>query len=781
MRPSRVPAFLLLASVLLLPPLSAWCAETAILGIVLNEENKGEFFVSLAEEGEILLRSEDLRAMGFRELAGDITLVGGESYVSLRSIRGVVSEYDEKTLTLRITAPPSLLPRRTIDFSSQRQPTVYYPRDTGGFLNYGIHYTAGRSFEFQSFDVTNTLGVRAGDFLLQSDSTFSKTPKEERFIRLLSSLTWDRRQDLRRLVAGDFFASSGDLGNSLNLGGVSVSKVYRIDPYFIRYPLADFSGLVAYPSQAEIYLDGNRIRTERLSPGEFDLRNLSSYEGAGIVSVVIKDPFGKEQRITYPYYFTDTLLREGIHEYSYNAGFLRREFGFRSNEYGGPAFSFFHRYGAADSLSLGFRGEGDRDGMNAGPTMTFRFGLPGIVTASLAGSLAKGGHGGAAGLLSHVYQNPRFSTRVSLRGFTKEYAIAGSETAERTRYDAGAGIGYGTPELGFLSLNADETRKYAGVNRSILSLNYSRNIARKSSLLLTYRHVREERVTNEAFIGLTYYPWLDTSASASFQRSGGTSTERIQVQKNPPVGEGVGFRGTLERKDSSSDSSTLVNPFLQYNGKYGIYSAEYLGEFGGAGGDLETSRLSVSGGVAYVGGTLGFSRPIQDSFGLVTVGGLEGVRVYQNNQEIGRTDAKGRVFVPDLASYYENQVSIGDRDIPIEYSLSEVTKYVSPPLRSGSVIPFDVRKIQAVTGILRVQSGEAVSPAEYFEVKMQTGEKEIIFPTGKGGEFYLENVPPGTYRSLAEIPGKSCSFDLTVPKTDEMIVDLGVVTCESIR
>ncbi len=781
MRPSHVPAFLLLAGVLFFPSRSAWCSEPAILAIVLNGENKGEFIVALTEEGDFLLRSEDLRGMGFRELAGDITLLGGDPHVSLRSIRGVVFAYEEKTLTLRITAPPSLLPRRTIDFSPQKQPKVYYPRDTGGFLNYGIHYTAGRSFEFQSFDVTNTLGARAGDFLLLSDSTFSKTPEEEKFIRLLSSLTWDRRQDLQRAVAGDFFASSGDLGNSLNLGGVSVSKVFRIDPYFIRYPLADFSGLVAYPSQMEVYLDGNRIRTERVSPGEFDLRNISSYDGAGVVSVVIKDPFGKEQRITYPYYFTDTLLREGLHEYSYNAGFLRREFGSRSNEYGGPAFSFFHRYGAGDSFTLGFRGEGDRDGMNAGPTATFRFGLPGIVTTSLAGSLAKGGRGGAAGLLSHVYQDQRFSTRVSLRGFTKEYAIAGSETEERTRYDAGAGIGYGTPELGFLSLNADGTKKYAGVNRRILSLNYSRNIIRTTSLLLTYRNVREETATSEVFLGLTYYPWLDASASASYQRSGGTSTERIQVQKNPPVGEGVGFRGTLERNDSSSDSSTLANPFLQYNGRYGIYSAEYLGEFGGAGGDRQTYRLSASGGVAAIGGTFGFSRPIQDSFGLVTVGRLEGVRVYQNNQEIGRTDPKGRVFVPNLGSYYENQVSIGDRDIPIEYSLSEVTKHVSPPLRSGSVIPFEVRKIQAVTGILRVQSGEEVSPAEYYEVKMQRGEEEIVFPTGKGGEFYLENVPPGTYRSLAEISGKSCSFDLTVPETDEMIVDLGVLTCESIR
>ncbi|MEK6779593.1 MAG: fimbria/pilus outer membrane usher protein, partial [Candidatus Deferrimicrobiota bacterium] len=297
----------------------------------------------------------------------------------------------------------------------------------------------------------------------------------------------------------------------------------------------------------------------------------------------------------------------------------------------------------------------------------------------------------------------------------------------------------------------------------------------------TYRNVREAASADEIFLGVTYYPWLDYSASASYQRSGGTDTERIQVQKNQPVGEGIGFRGAIERKDSAAVHSTLVNPFLQYNGRYGICSAEYLGEYGDAGRDRETYRLSASGGMAYVGETLGFSRPIQDSFGLVTVGRLEGVRVYRNNQEIGRTDAKGKVFVPDLGSYYENQISVGDRDIPIDYSLSEVTRYVSPPLRSGSVIPFEVRKIQAVTGTLHVQSGGKVSPAESYEVKMQVGEKEIAFPTGKGGELYLENVPPGTYRAVVEIPANPCSFDLTVPETDEMIVDLGRVICESGR
>ena len=63
------------------------------------------------------------------------------------------------------------------------------------------------------------------------------------------------------------------------------------------------------------------------------------------------------------------------------------------------------------------------------------------------------------------------------------------------------------------------------------------------------------------------------------------------------------------------------------------------------------ARLSAAGGIVYVGGRVGFSRPVTDSFGLVRVDRLEGVRVSLNNQEIGRTDASGEVFLPNLGSY----------------------------------------------------------------------------------------------------------------------------------
>ena len=46
------------------------------------------------------------------------------------------------------------------------------------------------------------------------------------------------------------------------------------------------------------------------------------------------------------------------------------------------------------------------------------------------------------------------------------------------------------------------------------------------------------------------------------------------------------------------------------------------------------------------------------------------------------------------------------------------------------------------------------------------------------GEFYLENLRPGTYDVTFEFEGRKCSIALKVPESEETIVDLGGIACE---
>lgn len=778
-------------------PISALAMETAIVQIVLNREPKGEYFVKLTKDGDYLLRQSDLRAMGFREPAGAAEQIDGEPYRSLRSMPGVRFTLNEREIALEITAPPDLLAFTVLDFAPPQHARIYRPADTSAFLNYGASYADGA---VDTLNVTSQLGARQEDFLFLTDGSYTRTDGKGQWARLMSNLTLDRRDAMQRLVAGDQFATSGDLGSTVPIGGIAFSKVYRINPYFINRPTLDITGAVPLPSEADIYLDGIRVRTERLSPGEFELKNILRHGGAGAVEIVIRDMFGREQRLKYPFYAAETLLRKGLHEYSYQLGFERRELGNESFRYGSPAILGFHRYGISDNLTLGLRGEAMEDLVNFGPQATLLLGRGGVATFVVAGSRDDSGTG-LAGSMDYAFQGAPFSARLLLRGFTRDYATIGSrQSMTKPRYELDTGVSYNSSRLGGLSLSYTSSGAYGGQDRQVASATYSRGLTGSTTLLLTFRRVMGQENANELFAGITWFPGQGHSVSTAFEKRKDADTETLQLQKNTPVGEGTGYRLAFQRSASEGSTTYSVNPFLQYNTPWSILSGDYKGRTSDEGTD-GSWQLSAAGGLAYVGGYLGFSRPVDDSFGLVKVGNVGGVRVYHDNHEIGRTDATGTLFVPNLRSYYNNFMSINDKDVPINYAISDVARYISPPLRSGSCVIFGATRLQPLAGALKTRESGVLKPLEYQSFILNVNGRDLAAFTGSNGEFYLEGLPaaaddlqslgcaamdlpapagiqPGIYQGSFEYQGKRRDFSVTVPKTDAIVVELGEIVVD---
>jgi len=758
-------------------------AETVILNFVLNQEAKGEFFAKMTRDGDYLVKAEDLKGMGFRDPVGKTWRIDEEIYVSIRSMPKVEFIFNEKDLSVEITASPELLPKREIDFLSSRHPKVFFPKGNSAFLNYRLNYSDSNNSD-PSEQMTNQLGIRLGEILLMSDSSYTKTAIDERFVRLMSNLTYDRQVDMQRLVAGDQFAASGELGSSVNIGGIGFSKVYRMNPYFSKNPLLTLSGLVSLPSEVEIYLNGVRIKREKLSPGEFELKNISYYGGAGDIEVVIRDAFGREQRIKYPFYFTDMLLKKGLYEYSYNFGALRDAYGIESNQYGDPVFSAFHRYGLTDFLTIGLRTEGEtKKFINFGPQVAYNISNLGIATLSLSESAGDIDYNGFAWSLSYGFQKRSFSTRFLARGFSENYSMIGSGSViEKTKMEQGAGIGYSLEDIGNISINLSTTKKYSGVDTQVTTVSFTRNITRWLSGSLTYKNILEQDSNDEIFLGLNYNTDGDLSMAANYHKSKTEDTVLLQAQKTLPLGEGLGYRATLEKTDTTANRNYVFNPVMQYNAKYGLYEGEYRGNYNN---DTATRddyyQLSASGAVVYAGNNFGLMRPVNDSFGLVQVGKLNGIRVLQGGQEVGSTGSNGKLFVPNLGSYYDNAISIDDKGIGMDYNIPEVQKYVSPSFRSGVLIDFAVTKFQALTGRLYIIFDGKKEAVEFYEVALMAGNEEIKFPTGKGGEFYVENLKSGEYSAEFTYKERHCSFMLKMPLSDDPIVDIGEVVCDRIK
>lgn len=780
-----------------------------VVTVTVNTVSKGDFFVELDDEGNLFLKTEDLNSLKLKFTEDRIVLIHDEQFVPASAVLDVKPSFDEKNLTISFIGKTTEAQKTTADvFSLSSKPqNVYYPRETSAFLNYGLTYSYADPLGFQSFSLTNKVGARAGDVFFVSDSLYTKTETNERFVRLQSSATYERRNDLQWYVLGDQFANSGDLGSSINMGGIGFSKVYKLDPYFITQPVFDLKGAVIYPTQAEIYLDGVLVNKQQIAPGTFDLRNIYSYTGSHNVQVVLRDPFGNEQRISNPAYFSTLMLREGLHEYSYNFGFIREQYGLASDDYGKPVFSAFHRYGVTNSLNIGARAEGSDGVYNGGVSTSFLVPRVGAFSLSLAESDANGING-SAGSFQHSYQLGSFSTNVLVRGYSRYYATVSAPTTSttgQTRYDANFGVGFLLMPLGSFSLNYSETETYGGTNTRVASTNYSRTISKTTSLFAAASETRQATTTFSFFVGLNFNFDNNVHGAIQYNKTGSADTETAQIQKDVPVGEGLGYRAGLSRTDSGAATSNLFNPFVQYNARYGIYSLDSSIQ-NSAGNTSETYNLSAAGAVVYAGGFYGLSRPVSDSFSIVMLDKVANAKVLNNGQEIGTTGASGKVVVPTLTSYGQNQITVDVKNIPMDYSISGVNKALSPSLWSGSCVAFDALKMQAVTGSLFAKIDGKKIPMEYADISLKVGEKELTFPTGKNGEFYIENtlpketkegidqqscraiaerrktggkaIKPGVYPASIDYHDLKCAFQISFPETEEVITDLGDIICE---
>lgn len=770
-------------------------AETMVLGVILNTEDKGQLFVARTADGDFLVRSVDLKAIGFKEPNAPVVEHDGEPHTSLRSLEGLTFTFKPRTLVLDITADPRLLVLQTLEAPVRQRERVNIPTYNSAFFNYGFHYTAGNALAGSELGFAGEFGARVGNYLLLSNAnTVQASDGSRKLVRLMSSLTHDNRDTLQRFVAGDFFASSRELGNGVLLGGVSLTKLYQLNPYLIQYPRQSITGRTALPSDLEVYIDGQQVRSEKLKPGEFELRDLLSYGGSRSVRILLRDPFGRVQEIDYSLYFSAQPLQQGLHEYSYNIGALRREYGTASNHYGPGAFSVFHRYGLTDAITLGFRAEGTHGMFNAGPGATIVLGSAGVVNLSLATSRING-QPGSAGLVDYNYQSKDWSLSTSLRRDSRNYAVLNDPPSITNRkYDGSVSAAYYLQRLGSVALSHSVLRTYSDQaaatatavkpfnvvglkNRRATTLSYSVPlISGQVSLAASLSHIKDQDSRNEIFVGLNFFLDKNRSASTSYRRFQGSQTESAQFSQNQPVGEGLGYIVSADRIHGPDDSSLQLRSSMQLNAPAAVLRGEY-NQTNSSAASSQRYRLSVAGGLAYVGGQLEYGRPVTDSFGIVNVGKLEGAQVSVNGQDIGKTDAHGRLFIPNLTSYYENQVSILPQTIPIEYSIGSTVKRVSPSLRSGTVIDFGVTKLQAFTGIIKgVRQGQS-KPLEFFEIALTVEGKPVKLPTGRGGEFYVEHLKPGTYPASVQVEDRPCQFDLKIPESKETFVELGEFVC----
>lgn len=738
----------------------------AILQLFVNEVDKGEVIAWLRSD-DVFVQVSDLDKAGVATRKGTREFTGKEAYVSLTSLGpDITYVLNEKALTLHIKISATAIQgSTTLDLTPTAPSGIIYSEDTSAFVNY-----AGQTNGFSTWEAFGEAGLSMKGHLLST--TVSRT-EDGQVIRGLSSLTLNDRDHLTRWILGDSFATSGPLGGSTFIGGVSVARNFSLDPYYFFFPRPGFSGTALTPSTVSVYSDGGLLRQETIAPGRFDIQNLPAANGYRVNSVVVRDVFGRETEIISPFYLSTRVLEAGVSEYNFNAGVRRNNLAGASWDYDSPALLARYRVGVTDNLTPGANIEADSHLVNGGARLTGKSEL-GEMDLSLAGSVGQG-LSGSAGSLTYSFQRRWFSLGASVRWMSNQYSTVSLASAtDRATVESTAFIG--VPIGPRVNVNFEGTYSHfrdAGIVKRTGASGNAR-ISENWSLFASTSWSQQSAVDStpgrdlyDIFVGLSYFFGHNTTGNVYMERQKGRSIEGVRVQRSLPVGPGVGYRAEAT---TGADSHQLGQ--LQYQGQYGRYEALY---------DSAVAKpvFTASGGIVALGGSVHATRVVDDSFVLIRTPGVSGMRGYVNNQEIGQTNSRGELLVPNnLISYYGNRISINDQDIPLDYRIDSTEKTIAPPFRGGAIVTFPVIRLQIITGTLAVETGGSTSIPAYGRLIVTVAGQTVESPIGKNGEFYLENIEPGDYTAVIESQEKTCRVTLNIPTSPDPFLKLGQSVCQ---
>lgn len=736
----------------------------AYLGPVVNGV-PGEPILVLLQGSDVLVRLEDLAALGLAPLGGELSRGdGGGVLVALSSLAPALRfEVDEEALALRLTAGAGLLGRRALDLGLARPADLVDEAAAAAFLNY-----AARAGTSGSTTGSAELGFSRGGWLALGAGSLRE---DGEVVRGLSSISREWRRGLVRATAGDLPLAPEPLGAAGVVGGFTVERDLDMDPYLVRAPLPRVSAFASTPSTLEVWLNGTLVRSEPVAPGTYDLSNVPVTAGQNDLRVVVRDAFGRTETLSASRYQAQGLLAPGLHVWGWSAGALRRGFGLESFDYGPPALLGRHRLGLTDALTAGARVEVTPDLASGGLSLVA--GLP-VGSVQAAGAVSvRGGRAGGAGLVAWRSSAGRGAFGVDFALTSPEYVTAQPFLGERPRWRAGADGTLVVTRLLTTRAGASVSG-YAGREvRGALDGSASVRLSSRLFLQVGGRATldTEERPELTGFATLMFAAAPGTSADASTEARRGAVSGNAGVQRALPPGEGVGYRvragGTTQ--PGGDDLSALV----QAHTSFGRYEAEYsrLGEADGA-------AASAAGALVLVDRKLFATRPVTQSFAVVEVPGVAGVRVRANEQPAGRTDKDGALLLPSLIPYYASRVRIEAADVPLDRAIGATERIVAPPRRGGARVSFEAPSLAAVRGKVHVcPGGGAAAVPAYGTLAVEVGETLRTSPISGDGEFWVEGIPAGSHRARILWHGLACTFSLSVPEGAPPVLDAGELGC----
>ncbi|MDV3456161.1 fimbria/pilus outer membrane usher protein [Sphingomonas sp. HF-S4] len=732
--------------------------ERAVVAVVLNGRDTGQV-IELAQRGDALYaRRSDLRAIG-------LILPSGKerTLVRIDVLPGVAARYDVAKAVLILDAGQGAVPSTRVGRDAGVAPSLSPVSGVGVALNYDL--------QFEQDDRYGTVfagglqaGVSHGPLTASTTATVAAGGRSDARVRRLDTVvTYSNPDGMRVYRFGDLVSGGPDWSRPVRMGGVQIASDFSMRPDLVTFPVPRTAGTAAVPSTVSVLVDGVQRLSQNVGQGPFEIPRLPVMSGANLVSIVTQDALGRQVVQQLPFYASPTMLAPGLQSYSAELGAVRRDFGQPSDHYAGIAASATLRRGLNDWLTGEAHGEAADGLANLGLGATFRVGTLG--TVSLAGR-ASGGQGEIGGLysvaLDRTSRDLSFSASIQHAdsGYRDIAAINGDQqprTVARARLGVRTG-GWGSFGAGYAAIdwaNRADTR--------LVTLSWQRSLADRFRLFATgYRDLAGTGGTG-AMLSLSLA--LGGGATANATASAASGRRSATFQASDPV-TGVGDWGW--RAALSADQDALGGfGELRYRSAHG--------EFGigvDRGRNRTVARATAEGALVVAHGGMFLANRVDDSYAVIDTDGQQGVDVFVENRRIGRTNRAGMLLAPDLRAFEVNRISIDIDGLPIEATVTDSSRIVTPYRGAGTVVRFPIERARSVR-VRLVDAAGAPLPVGSL-AQTQGGEAT---PIGYDGELYLE-MPGAQATVTTTMPGGiTCRTTLAYPDQAGAMPHLGAQPC----
>lgn len=740
-------------------------------------------------DGTLSVVSNELRSVGIEPAGAEADQNG---WISVRDIPGVSYEFDEAAQAIRFSVPFSARSTRIIDAqtaSPERSSKEEASSDFGGLVNYTLFASTGGSgfSDLGGFEGASGWfeGRVFGHFGTLTSSHIANTSSGGRYGSTRLDTTWSYSQPgwLTTFRAGDLITGGLSWSRPTRLGGLQIQRNFGLRPDLVTMPLPDLSGSAAVPSTVDVYVNNARRFSQDVQTGPFQITNLPVVTGAGTARVVVRDALGRETISETPFFASSNLLAAGLWDYSAEVGFARRFYGVESFDYDERLMaSATLRRGISDGLTLEGHAEGGDGLINGGGGAVFGLGPYGV--GSLAASAST--YGGQAGFQFAAsadleLHGLHFFARTQ-RTFGDYNDIAGVTASWSSPLLPGDGLISAAPPRAIdqiavsvplkfdparFNLSLTQLETIGGDKSQILGASLYRPVDKGSVYVTAFADLKN-RGSSGVFMGISVPlgPDIYSATGVSSDSSGTFVTTDIIKSERAEIGS-VGWRirdteGARTNRAASisyrAGAARLQADVEQYD-------------------DLFRSSLQADGAIVFAGRDVFLSNRINDAFTVVDAGAPD-VAVQYENRPVGRTNSRGKLLLPDLRSYEQNQVSIDPTNLPVDATVSGTRAVTVPAERGGTVVKFDVRTdAQGALVTLRDEDGAFVETGATGLV--DGSEQEFV--VGYDGQAYITGLAPQSRLTIDQPNRKGCVAEFAFSPDTGNQVKIPDVICRSVQ